>query len=55
MASQLIDALVINKGFQLPPSFALMALASDEGSIYKIPDIRRQAAAFARQFKEECL
>lgn len=55
VASQLIDALVINKGFQLPPSFALMALASDEGSIYKIPDIRRQAAAFARQFKEECL
>lgn len=55
VASQLIDALVINKGFQLPPNFALMALASDEGSIYKIPTIHAQAEAFAHQFKEECL
>jgi len=55
VASQLIDALVINKGFQLPPRFALMALASEEGSIYKVPGIEEKAKAFAEQIMDECL
>ena len=55
VASQLIDALVMNKGFQLPPRFALTALASEKGSIYKVPLIEEKAEAFARIIKEECL
>lgn len=55
VASQLIDALVINKGFQLPPNFALMSLASEEGSIYEVPLIEQAAGAFAQQIVEECL
>lgn len=55
VASQLIDALVINKGFQLPPKFALTALASEEGSIYKVPLIEEEVKAFAKQFSDECL
>lgn len=54
VASQLIDALVINKGFQLPPKFTLTALASEQGSIYKVPSIEEKAKAFAKQFIEEC-
>lgn len=54
VASQLVDALVINKGFQLPPNFAITALASDEGSIYKVPMIEAKAEAFAKQIAHEC-
>lgn len=55
VASQLIDALVINKGFQLPPKFALTALASEEGSIYKVPSIEEEVKVFAKLFIEDCL
>lgn len=54
VASQLIDALNINKGFQLPPNFALMALASDEGSINNLPDINERAKEFAKSIYHEC-
>ncbi len=53
VASQLIDALTINKGFQLPPYFMLTELASKKGSIYKVDDIQKKARAFAELIKTE--
>ena len=47
VARQLIDALCINKGFQLPPYFCLTATAYDPGSIYQVPAIEKRAAEFA--------
>ncbi|MDW7670376.1 MAG: NAD(P)H-dependent oxidoreductase [Bacillota bacterium] len=47
VARQLIDALCINKGFQLPPYFCLTATAYDPGSIYQVPAIEKRAADFA--------
>lgn len=47
VAKQLISALNINKTFQLPPYFALMATANDKGDIYKLPDIEKRAEEFA--------
>jgi multimeric flavodoxin WrbA len=47
VARQLLGSLVINKGFCLPPNFALYATANDPFSILKIPDIETQAADFA--------
>ncbi|MBN2897503.1 MAG: NAD(P)H-dependent oxidoreductase [Clostridia bacterium] len=55
VGSQLIDALVMNKGFQLPPNFALTELSSDKGSIYKVPHIQEKAKAFAEHMARECL
>ncbi len=47
IARQLIDALNINKGFYLPPRFALMETANDPGSVLKIPNIQDKARQFA--------
>lgn len=51
IARQLIDALNINKGFYLPPDFALMETANDRGSVLKIPDIEEKARQFAAHMK----
>lgn len=39
VASQLIGALNINKGFRLPPRFALMEMANEPGEIFNRKDI----------------
>jgi multimeric flavodoxin WrbA len=39
VVSQLIGALCINKGFRLPPRFALMELANEPGEIFNRKDI----------------
>jgi len=49
VARQLIGALNINKGFYLPPEFALMAIGNDPGSVIKNPDIDEQAEALANR------
>jgi len=54
VAKQLIGALNINKGFKLPPYFALMATANDPGAIFKVPDIEETARSFAENIKS-CL
>jgi len=46
IARQLIDALNINKGFYLPPYFAITAIANDKGSIWEIPNIEKNAFHF---------
>lgn len=47
VAMQLIDALNINKGFRLPPYFAIMEIAYDPGTIKKIPNIENKVRHFA--------
>ncbi|MFZ5352186.1 MAG: NAD(P)H-dependent oxidoreductase [Bacillota bacterium] len=47
VAMQLLDALCINKGFFLPPRFALMATANDPLSILGTPNLEATASAFA--------
>jgi len=53
VAKQLIGALNINKGFRLPPYFALTATANDLGSIRNIPEIDKKAKEFAKNIKRE--
>lgn len=47
VARQLIGALNINKGFRLPPRFALFATANDPGEIRQVPGIQEEARRFA--------
>ncbi len=47
VAMQLIDALCINKGFYLPPYFALMATANDPLAIKYIHDISSKVNEYA--------
>lgn len=51
IAKELIDALNINKGFYLPPYFAIMETANDAGSLIKIPNIEEKARLFAENIK----
>ncbi len=53
VAMQLIGALNVNKGFRLPPYFALTAIANDPGSIQDISDIRERAQRFAQNICRE--
>ncbi len=53
VARQLIGALNINKGFRLPPKFAIMELANDPGSIKDITRIREKATDFAHHMLSE--
>lgn len=47
VAKQLIGALNINKGFRLPPNFAIMEIANDPKSILKVESIESKAKSFA--------
>ena len=47
VARQLMGSLVINKGFCLPPSFALYATANDPFSVLKVSGIEDKAYDFA--------
>lgn len=53
VARQLADALCINKGFNLPPRFSLMATANDPGAVLELPGIREAAGEFARSLLKE--
>ncbi|AOT69251.1 flavodoxin family protein [Geosporobacter ferrireducens] len=53
LAKQLIDALNINKGFRLPPYFAIMATANDPGSILAVEGIEKDTEHFAYHILEE--
>ena len=53
VAKQLIGALNINKGFRLPPYFALTATANDPGSIMNVLGIDKKAKEFAENIKRE--
>jgi len=53
VAEQLLGALNINKGFRLPPYFALMATANDPGAIKKIKGVEKKAEKFAQNIMKE--
>lgn len=53
VAKQLIGALNINKGFRLPPYFALTATANDPGSIMNVLEIGKKVKEFAENIKRE--
>jgi len=53
VVKQLIGALDINKGFRLPPYFALTATANDPGSIMNVLGIDKKAEEFAENIKRE--
>lgn len=55
VARQLIGALNINKGFRLPPYFALMSTANDPGSIYMVPNIKNMAQGYAWEVLESII
>lgn len=52
VASQLIGALCINKGFRLPPSFVMMAQANAPGDILKIKSMGEQVDQYASKLFE---
>ena len=49
LAKQLISSLNMNKTFNLPPYFSLMATANDKGSIFNVPNIESIAQSFAKK------
>lgn len=51
VAEQLIGALAVNKGFRLPPRFALMALASAPGEIENWPSLEAETDKYVRSIK----
>ena len=53
LAEQVIGAMCCNKGFQLPPRFALLKTANDPGSILRLPELEEEAAAFAERMLGE--
>ncbi|MBF8983520.1 NAD(P)H-dependent oxidoreductase [Lutibacter sp. B2] len=53
VAKQLIAALNINKGFRLPPYFALMCTANDPESILKVTDLDKKVATFSQNIMKE--
>ncbi|MBA7542566.1 hypothetical protein ES705_34889 [subsurface metagenome] len=53
VVKQLIGALNVNKGFRLPPYFALIATANDPGSIMNVRGIDKKAKEFAENIKRE--
>ncbi len=52
LAKQLISSLNMNKTFELPPNFSIMATANDPGAIHKVPGIRTKAQVFANHILE---
>ncbi|MBN4050825.1 MAG: FMN reductase [Alkaliphilus sp.] len=53
VAKQLISALNINKGFQLPPNFALIETANDFGAILRVKNIEDRAKRFAENIQRD--
>lgn len=53
LARQLISSLNMNKTFNLPPYFSLMAIANDYGSIKNVPNIEDKAKEFALNLLNE--
>jgi multimeric flavodoxin WrbA len=52
VAKQLLGSLNVNKGFRLPPNFCITATANDPGAIFKVENIEKKAALFAKNIKD---
>ena len=51
--TQLLGAVNINKGYMLPPEFALSAIANDPGSVMEVDHVQEKAKSFARTILNE--
>lgn len=54
VAKQLIGALNINKGFQLPPYFVIMATANDPLKVLELEGIDEKSRLFAEKINDFC-
>ena len=55
VASQVLGALSMNKGFRLPPEFCLMETANDAGTAVLLPGIEERLDRFAETIRKEML
>lgn len=55
VAKQILGALNINKGFILPPYFAIMEIANDKDAIKKVENIEDKSKKFAQNIIENIL
>ena len=55
VASQVVSALSMNKGFWLPPEFCLMATANDAGTAVKLPGIDNVLDGFAENMVKQLI
>ena len=53
MASQVVSALSMNKGFWLPPEFCLMATANDPGTALRLTGIEQRLDHFAQTLTKQ--
>lgn len=53
VAQQLVSALCMNKGFYLPPRFAMLETANNAGDAMGLPDIENRLDAFAAAMKRQ--
>lgn len=51
VSRQIVSALSMNKGFILPPDFALMVTANDRGSAMRLPGIQKQLDGYAARMR----
>ena len=53
VASQIVSALNMNKGFWLPPDFCLLETANDKGEAERLPGIEERVARFAENIWQQ--
>lgn len=53
VASQIVSALNMNKGFWLPPQFCLLETANDKGEAERLPGIEERVARFAENIWQQ--
>ena len=53
VASQIVSALNMNKGFWLPPGFCLLETANDKGEAERLPGIEERVARFAENIWQQ--
>ena len=55
VASQVVSAMNMNKGFWLPPQFALLETANDAGTAVRLPGIEERLERFSGNILEQLL
>lgn len=55
VASQVVSAMNMNKGFWLPPRFAMLETANDAGTAVRLPGIERRLERFSGNILEQLL
>ena len=53
VASQVVSAMNMNKGFWLPPQFAMLETANDAGTAVKLPGIEERLERFSGNILEQ--